>query len=245
MNYWAVGSTFDGKEDISNDFFSKKEWYDGYAENGNLQYKNYLTKVEVGDILIMKSSATRGQGHKITFTRIKGVGIVKEKKDWYWFGVEWINLSEEALDIDGVSYRKTFEPLREDILKDYVIKLIKDKDMQKSLLENIKLLKFKKQIILQGAPGTGKTYTAKKIAEQLILGEELLPNNIEHEKKMDEQYKLIQFHPSYSYEDFVRGIVAESINGQISYETKNKVLAKFADEASKSKTMFKNFILQF
>ncbi len=49
----------------------------------------------------------------------------------------------------------------------------------------------------------------------------------------DEQYKLIQFHPAYSYEDFVRGIVAkpnESGEGVL-YEAENKTLAKFASNA--------------
>jgi MoxR-like ATPase len=43
--------------------------------------------------------------------------------------------------------------------------------------------------------------------------------------------KLIQFHPAYSYEDFVRGIVAESKNEVIEYKTKNKLLAEFASKA--------------
>lgn len=47
--------------------------------------------------------------------------------------------------------------------------------------------------------------------------------------------KLIQFHPAYSYEDFVRGIVAESRGEQIDYKTKDKLLGHFA------KTAFKNY----
>ena len=49
-----------------------------------------------------------------------------------------------------------------------------------------------------------------------------------------EQYKLIQFHPSYTYEDFVRGITAKSINGQVEYKTENKVLIDFAEKAAKN-----------
>jgi preprotein translocase subunit YajC len=47
-----------------------------------------------------------------------------------------------------------------------------------------------------------------------------------------EQYKLIQFHPAYTYEDFVRGIVATTgSNGNINYDVKNKVLAEMAENA--------------
>ncbi|SKB40930.1 AAA family ATPase [Daejeonella lutea] len=45
------------------------------------------------------------------------------------------------------------------------------------------------------------------------------------------QFRLIQFHPSYTYEDFVRGIVAETKGERIEYKNVNKILGKFADEA--------------
>ena len=93
----------------------------------------------------------------------------------------------------------------------------------------ISLLHYKPQIILQGPPGTGKTREAKRIAKVLLgLGEnDSLEGN--------EQFKLIQFHPSYSYEDFVRGIIAENTDGNISYVTKDKILAEFAKKALKDK----------
>lgn len=46
-----------------------------------------------------------------------------------------------------------------------------------------------------------------------------------------EQVKIVQFHPSYSYEDFVRGISVTSDNGDVSYNTENRTLAEFAFEA--------------
>ncbi|MDM1551644.1 AAA family ATPase [Empedobacter falsenii] len=86
------------------------------------------------------------------------------------------------------------------------------------------VLQFKKQIILQGPPGTGKTREAKLIAKELIGLIEL---------KDSDQIKLIQFHPSYTYEDFVRGIISkpnEEGDG-IKYEAENKILAEFAKKA--------------
>ena len=94
----------------------------------------------------------------------------------------------------------------------------------------IDLLHYKHQIILQGPPGTGKTREAKCIAKQL------LGLNDNDSLEGNEQFKLIQFHPSYSYEDFVRGIVAQpnETGGGIVYTAENKVLAKFAEEALKA-----------
>ena len=49
------------------------------------------------------------------------------------------------------------------------------------------------------------------------------------------EYQVIQFHPAYSYEDFVRGIVAETNdNGNISYKVENKILAEFAKKAQEN-----------
>ena len=107
--------------------------------------------------------------------------------------------------------------------------LIKENKMntESKIQKYINLLHYKPQIILQGPPGTGKTREAKRIARELLgLGEN---DSLER----NEQFKLIQFHPSYSYEDFVRGIVAkpnEEGNGII-YTAENKVLAEFAREA--------------
>ena len=94
----------------------------------------------------------------------------------------------------------------------------------------IDLLHYKHQIILQGPPGTGKTREAKRIAKQL------LGLNDNDSLESNEQFKLIQFHPSYSYEDFVRGIVAQpnETGGGIVYTAENKVLAKFAEKALKA-----------
>ena len=107
--------------------------------------------------------------------------------------------------------------------------LIKESKMniENEMQKYVNLLRYKPQIILQGPPGTGKTREAKRIAKALLgLGEnDSLEGN--------EQFKLIQFHPSYSYEDFVRGIVAKpNEEGEgIIYTAENKVLAEFAKEA--------------
>ena len=107
--------------------------------------------------------------------------------------------------------------------------LIKENKMntESKIQKYINLLHYKPQIILQGPPGTGKTREAKRIARMLLGLAEDTP------LEGSEQFKLIQFHPSYSYEDFVRGIVAkpnEEGDG-IVYTAENKVLAEFAKKA--------------
>lgn len=95
-----------------------------------------------------------------------------------------------------------------------------------------KLLRYKKQIILQGPPGTGKTYIAKDIA-QFILTDDIANEISKQATILDAtpQYKLVQFHPSYTYEDFVRGIVVNSEDGTPKYQATDKTLALFAKRA--------------
>lgn len=107
---------------------------------------------------------------------------------------------------------------------------------QEAIQNKINLLEHKGQIILQGAPGTGKTYTAEEIAYQLVFDEVLSKEKTERKIQLErleasEQYELAQFHPAYTYEDFVRGIVIENKGEQIAYTTKNKVLGALAHTA--------------
>jgi MoxR-like ATPase len=69
------------------------------------------------------------------------------------------------------------------------------------MLENN--LNLKKAVVYYGAPGTGKTFKAKNIAKQFIDQHQIKVGN-----KIQNNYKVktVQFHPSYSYEDFIEGI---------------------------------------
>ena len=81
-----------------------------------------------------------------------------------------------------------------------------------------------RQIIFTGAPGTGKTRTAKKIAEEMI-----------NERKAGE-FKIIQFHPSYDYTDFVEGIKPiDSGNGEVVFRKIDGQFKKFCRNCFKDK----------
>ena len=76
----------------------------------------------------------------------------------------------------------------------------------------------KRQVIFQGPPGTGKTYVAQALAKCLTGSKD--------------RVKLIQFHPSYAYEDFVRGFrptITES--GQAGFDLQDGPLLRAAQEA--------------
>ena len=79
------------------------------------------------------------------------------------------------------------------------------------------LLADKKQVIFQGPPGTGKTYVAQQLANHLAGS----PDRV----------TLVQFHPSYAYEDFVRGFRPKLTNGQASFELRDGPLIQAAKRA--------------
>ena len=82
------------------------------------------------------------------------------------------------------------------------------------------LLKDKKQVIFQGPPGTGKTYVAQKLANSLAGSKD--------------RVTLVQFHPSYAYEDFVQGFrPVQAGNGQAGFELRDGPLLRAAERARK------------
>ena len=78
------------------------------------------------------------------------------------------------------------------------------------------LLKNKKNIILQGAPGVGKTFTAERLAYTLMEG------------KDKQRIEFIQFHQNYSYEDFILGYKPNTDGG---FELKHGIFYRFCKKA--------------
>ncbi len=177
MNYWAVGSSWGGTQDKTQMYINDKNWFDGKAKSGNNEYENYLRKVSIGDILIMKSSATKGPNHSTAFTRLKAIGIVTKIIAFFEYEVDWIY--KEQRDFDNIAYRKIIEPVRDDEMKNFCISFYNNLINQINMQEYITLLKSNKNLIFTGAPGTGKTYLAKEITRNIILKNENLENKIE------------------------------------------------------------------
>ena len=91
------------------------------------------------------------------------------------------------------------------------------------------LLKERRQVIFQGPPGTGKTFVAQALAKCLAGWED--------------QVTLVQFHPSYAYEDFVRGFRPSiTENGQAAFELRDGPLLRAAEKARMDKDS-KHFLI--
>lgn len=99
---------------------------------------------------------------------------------------------------------------------DYFTQFLTDMDVRAN---EEKLLLSKKAMVYYGVPGTGKTHAARRLAEELAA-----PQNV----------KVIQFHPNYSYQDFIVGIRPQAASGAVTYQVEPGILYRAAAEAAQA-----------
>ncbi len=92
---------------------------------------------------------------------------------------------------------------------------------QRWLQETLDLIERRKQVILYGPPGTGKTFLAQALSKHVTEG-------------TDGETTIVQFHPTYSYEDFFEGFrpVANDDSGNLAFTLRKGPLRRLADAAA-------------
>ena len=188
----------------------------------NLSYQNathatwqFANEMKVGDIIFVKKGRSQLIGRGIVTSDYFYDSEAEEYNhirtvNWTHHG-EWSYPGKAAMKTltDVTPYIDVVEKLKnifddgtsedvEEVEKSYSSytkeDFLNDVFMSEEEYERLRsVFVFKKNIILQGAPGVGKTYAAKRLAYSLI-GE-----------KNAERVKMVQFHQSYSYEDFIMG----------------------------------------
>lgn len=198
----------------------------------NLSYQNathatwqFANEMKVGDIIFVKKGRSQLIGRGIVTSDYFYDSEAEEYNhirtvNWTHHG-EWPYPGKAAMKTltDVTPYIDVVEKLKnifdddtsedvEEVEKSYSsytkVDFLNDVFMSEEEYEKLgSVLVFKKNIILQGAPGVGKTYTAKRLAYSLI-GE-----------KNAERVKMVQFHQSYSYEDFIMGFRPSDIGFEL------------------------------
>ncbi|AOS71318.1 McrB family protein [Streptococcus gordonii] len=169
------------------------------------------------------------------FKKILGIGqcvktyyFDESKKEFkHCIGVNWLKV-DGAWEYQGkkgarqtINWDRNTERINlyKSILNDTYGNDTEKKVMNKNIDNYIEKLEKSKNLILRGAPGTGKTYLAKEIALELTGGNE-------------DQIGFVQFHPSYDYTDFVEGLRPVSNgDGTIEFKLQDGIFKKFCQKA--------------
>lgn len=198
-------------------------------------YWDFMSRVKPNDIVVVFSSQKQSgsQFHLLYgWGRFTSECFYKNEDDNpLQRTVEWNIPYLKTPVIDKKTKNSMFFHLVEGIEADNIIRLlgIHSERLSSSIINptHIPQLKYKEYIdllaeahnlVLTGAPGTGKTYMAQAIAEE-----------------MGAVTKFVQFHPSYDYTDFVEGLrPIEKGDGQLGFERKDGVFKEFCREAIKN-----------
>ena len=228
MTTLKMGSSAKGKIDFAS-FKTKEELGDAYRQVvGNTDvsipdmYWKFMTEVKIGDIVAVFSTFKDGktQGHWLfgwgTFTSeckfVADDNPIQRDVKWHL-----PSLSSPIKDTKtkNSKYFHCVDGIEAANIK-YLLGINKQSNTTSMNIQHYKtLLEKTHNLILTGAPGTGKTYLARQIAEA-----------------MGAEFDFVQFHPSYDYTDFVEGLrPIQDDNGNVGFERKDGVFKAFCAKA--------------
>lgn len=225
--YWCVGHINEDEDSQLPRFVEEGIWEGKFDKTTEGQRQLKLAKkIKKGDVVIVKSSFTKGPKQDIPCLRIFILGEVTSEKgsireentstivsynvNYFWQG---------QIDFDGSKYgryRRTIDECNDMEVINF-INSKRNEEPTRKYIQYIELLEQNKNLVLTGAPGTGKTFMAKAIAKEMGCS--------------DDEMAFVQFHPSYDYTDFVEGLRPVRDSDNFGFELRNGVFKDFCAKA--------------
>lgn len=237
MRIWKLSHGKDIRDDWYNDALNKNfvmvhEDTLSKGQNTISQGDNFTKYVNEGDVFYL----CRGNSSIVLIGCFKGECNI-DKDGWAYRKYDILFKAKNNKGYSGNSHwwtpnnNSTFieinqkdQPVFEtEILKPFfgvdLLDLENKLSVSRKMEQYKKLLESNHNLILTGAPGTGKTYLAKEIAKAMGCS--------------DEEIGFVQFHPSYDYTDFVEGLrpFQDDNTGAIGFERKDGVFKAFCERA--------------
>ena len=240
---FAIGFTNEDISGIVTNHLSLNNWIANIEDTNARKAFELFSQMKVGDKIAIKSSFAKD---KSSLLRIKAIGTILDslesgysysEKCKHTIPVKWMPVIP-AIDYKLGGYWKTIHKVtkKEDIdtifgldsgKQNLDVPILDSKYNKHNFLSEvymtperyediIELLNRKKNIILQGAPGVGKSYLAKRLTYSII--------GVKDENRVE----MVQFHQSYSYEDFIEGYRPDGKGG---FMVKKGVFYKFCKKA--------------
>ena len=225
--YWCVGHIFNKTEEQQPRFIEEGIWEAWFIDTADAQRQLKLAKeIKKGDIVILRALKGNNENPSIPFICMSASGeVISDEKsinivgkytkvsykvNYFWQGEENFN------DPEYKHYQGIINECKNIEIVNY-INSVRNAEPTRKYAKYIELLEQNKNLVLTGAPGTGKTFMAKAIAKEMGCS--------------DDEIAFVQFHPSYDYTDFVEGLRPVRDSDNFGFELRNGVFKDFCAKA--------------
>lgn len=225
--YWCVGHIFNKTEEQQPRFIEEGIWEAWFIDTADAQRQLKLAKeIKKGDIVILRALKGNNENPSIPFICVSASGeVISDEKsinivgkytkvsykvNYFWQGEENFN------DPEYKHYQGIINECKNIEIVNY-INSVRNDEPTRRYAKYIELLEQNKNLVLTGAPGTGKTFMAQAIAKEMGCS--------------DDEMAFVQFHPSYDYTDFVEGLRPVRDSDNFGFELRNGVFKDFCAKA--------------